>query len=96
MANNQTALYLPSYRSLLIDFSDMKLEAGECPEDLYQRLMAFVEDSLLGTSGQSHHTESLQEVNKLSPTLETLWYSHGGSFSSQVCLGLSRKDMVLS
>jgi len=55
-----------------IDFSDMQLEAGECPEDLYQRLMAFVEDSLLRTSGLSHHGESLQEDEELYPTLENL------------------------
>ena len=33
-----------------IDFSDIHLAADERPEDLYQRLMAFVEDSLLRTN----------------------------------------------
>jgi len=55
-----------------IDFSDMQFKAGERPEDLYQRLMAFVEDSLLRTSDLSHHGESLQEDKELSPTLENL------------------------
>ena len=31
----------------LIDFVDIHLETDERPEDLYQRLMAFTEDSLL-------------------------------------------------
>ena len=50
----------------------MQLEGGEHPEDLYQWLMAFVEDSLLQTSSLSHHGESLQEDEELSPTLENL------------------------
>jgi len=50
----------------------MQFKAGERPEDLYQRLMAFVEDSLLRTSDLSHHGESLQEDEELSSTLENL------------------------
>ena len=37
----------------LIDFSDIHLETDERPEDLFQRLMAFTEDSLLKAK-QSH------------------------------------------
>lgn len=53
-----------------IDFSDLHLEPNERPEDLYQRLMAFVEDCLLRTNGLTHHGEALLEDEELSPTLE--------------------------
>ena len=56
----------------LIDFSDIQLAANERPEDLYQRLMAFVEDTLLRTDGLCHHGEQLTEDEELSPTLENL------------------------
>ncbi|KAJ8369657.1 hypothetical protein SKAU_G00096850 [Synaphobranchus kaupii] len=55
-----------------IDFSDIHLEGDERPEDLYQRLMAFVEDSLLRPSGLSHHGEAVTEDEELSPTLENV------------------------
>lgn len=55
-----------------IDFSDIHLEPNERPEDLYQRLMAFVEDSLLRTNGLTHHGEAMPEDEELSPTLENL------------------------
>ena len=55
-----------------IDFSDIHLEADERPEDLYQRLIAFVEDSLLRSNGLSHHGEAMPEDEELSPTLENL------------------------
>ena len=39
-----------------LDFSDIKFEADERPEDLYQRILAFVEDNLLTSGGGiSHH-----------------------------------------
>ena len=54
-----------------LDFVDLKLEPDERPEDLYQRIMAFVEDSLLTTTcGISHHGEAPREDEELSPTLE--------------------------
>ena len=53
-----------------IDFSDIHLEPDERPEDLYQRIMAFVGDSLLHSNGLSHHGEALSEDEELSPTLE--------------------------
>ena len=38
-----------------LDLAEIKVEHGERPEDLYQRLMAFVEDNLFSTScGASH------------------------------------------
>ena len=54
-----------------IDFSDIHLAADERPEDLYQRLMAFVEDSLLHANGLTHHGEHVTENEELTPTLET-------------------------
>ncbi|KAJ8346823.1 hypothetical protein SKAU_G00282240 [Synaphobranchus kaupii] len=55
-----------------IDFSDIQPEGDERPEDLYQRLMAFVEDSLLRPNGLSHHGEAVMEDEELSPTLENV------------------------
>ena len=54
-----------------LDLADIKLEQGERPEDLYQHLMAFVEDNLLTVSGGiKHHEESPTEDEDISPTLE--------------------------
>ncbi|XP_073234993.1 uncharacterized protein [Porites lutea] len=53
-----------------IDFSDIHLAADERPEDLYQRLMAFVEDSLLRANDLTHHGEHVAEDEELTPTLE--------------------------
>jgi len=36
--------------ALFINFADIHLESNETPEDLYQRLMAFVEDILLNAN----------------------------------------------
>ena len=56
-----------------LDFADIKLEVGERPEDLFQRLTAFVEDSLLTPNcGISHHGEPLAEEEELTPTLENM------------------------
>ena len=53
-----------------IDFSDIHLAADEHPEDLYQRLSAFVEESLLRANGLTHHGEQVSEDEELSPILE--------------------------
>ena len=53
-----------------LDFANLHLEADERPEDLYQRLMAFVEDSLLRANSLSHHGEVTTEDEELTPTLE--------------------------
>ena len=56
-----------------LDFADIKLEPDERPEDLYQRLMAFIEDNLLTKSGGiSHHGDAVAEDEDLSPTLENV------------------------
>lgn len=53
-----------------IDFSEIHLAADERPEDLYQRLTAFVEDSLLRANGLTHNGQAVQEDEELTPTLE--------------------------
>ena len=56
-----------------IDFNNIKLEPGERPEDLYQRLQSFVEDSLLTVDSPiKHHGEVSTEDEKLSPSLENM------------------------
>ena len=54
----------------LILTSCIHLAADERPEDLYQRLKAFVEDSLLYANGLTHHGEHVPEDEELTPTLE--------------------------
>ena len=54
-----------------IDFADFKLKPGEKPEDLYQRIVAFVEDNLLTTeSGITHHDEDPDEDEEVTPMVE--------------------------
>ena len=53
-----------------LDFANFHLETDERPEDLYQRLMAFVEDTLLHANSLSHHDEPTPEDEELTPTLE--------------------------
>lgn len=54
-----------------VDFDSIKLRPNERPEDLFQRIMTFVEDNLLGPSSNiTHHNEQITEDEELSPTLE--------------------------
>ena len=54
-----------------LDFADIHLRPDEQPEDLYQRLMAFVEDNMLRSdSGITHHGEQVNEDEELCPSLE--------------------------
>ena len=56
-----------------IDFDDIKMESDDRPEDLYQRLMAFVEDNLLlSNNAITHHGATITEDEELTPTLENL------------------------
>lgn len=56
-----------------IDFNSIKLEPGERPEDLFQRLQSFIEDSLLKSDGSiKHHGEIPTSDEELSPSLENL------------------------
>lgn len=54
------------------DFSDIHLAADERPKDLYHRLLAFIEDTLLRTNSLSHHGEQLTEDEELTLALENL------------------------
>ena len=59
--------------SHFIDLINIKFDPDERPEDLFQRLMAFVEDSLLHPScGLRHHDEAITEEEELSPSLGNL------------------------
>ena len=53
-----------------LDFSEIQLEHDERPEDLYQRFMAFTEDSLLRSNSIQKHGALLTEDEELIPTLE--------------------------
>ncbi|XP_067660624.1 uncharacterized protein [Haliotis asinina] len=56
-----------------LDFDDIHLGVDERPEDLYQRLTAFIEDNLLlRDSGITHHGEAIAEDEEASPTVENL------------------------
>ncbi len=56
-----------------LNFVSFRLEPEEWPEDLFQHLMAFVDDNLLTKNGGiSHHGESPPEDEELSPTLENV------------------------
>ena len=56
-----------------LDFNDIHLEPDERPEDLYQRLVSFVEDNLLKSNdGVRHHGENITNDEEISPTLENM------------------------
>ena len=56
-----------------LDFINIHLKPDERPEDLFQRLTAFIEDNLLTTSSNiTHHGEQIAEDEELTPTLENL------------------------
>lgn len=56
-----------------LDLVNIKLKPDERPEDLFQRLTAFVEDNLLlMSSGLQHHGEPPAEDEEMTPTLENL------------------------
>ena len=56
-----------------LDFSNIKLEAGERNETLYQRMSAFINDNLLKADGNlTHDDEEITSDEIVSPTLENL------------------------
>ena len=55
-----------------LDLAEIKLEARERPEDLNQRLVAFIDDNLLTVGGLSHHGHRLTEDEEITPTLENI------------------------
>ena len=56
-----------------LDFTDLRLEQVERPEDLYQRIVAFVEDNLLlKGSSIKHHGEASEEDEEMTPSFENI------------------------
>ena len=54
-----------------LDFNDIKLRSDENPEDLYQRLLAFVDYNLLKRDGGiTHQGEPVTDDEELTPTIE--------------------------
>ncbi|CAB4026150.1 Retrovirus-related Pol poly from transposon opus, partial [Paramuricea clavata] len=56
-----------------LDFNNIHLEADERPEDLYQRLVSFIDDNLLkADDGIRHHGENVTADEDISPTMENI------------------------
>ena len=56
-----------------LDFSSIELEPDERPKDLYQGLIAFIENNLLIATGSvTHHGEVMTRDKEMSPTLENM------------------------
>ena len=54
-----------------LDLSLIKYELDESPEDLFQRIMAFFEDNLLGATGNiSHHGQRPIDDEEVTPSVE--------------------------
>lgn len=58
--------------SHFLDFDNIFLEAGERPENLFQRLMSFVDDHLTPNGNISQYSEIPENEDELSPKLENL------------------------
>ena len=62
---------LQSTGSRFLDLANISLKPEQRPEDLFQSLMAFIENNLLTTSsGITHHGEITDTDEELSPSLE--------------------------
>ena len=56
-----------------LDFADIQLQADERPEDLYQRLVAFVEDNILQRGSVIlHHGDAINVDEEMTPSLENM------------------------
>ena len=56
-----------------LDFNDIRLEPDERPEDLYQRLLSFIDDNFLTANGNiRHHDEDVSTDEELTPSLENI------------------------
>ena len=56
-----------------LDFNEITLRQDERPEDLYQRLLAFIDDYLLKREGViSHQGINIDEDEEMSPTVENM------------------------
>ena len=55
----------------VLDWADISLKPGERPEELYQRLLAFVDDNLMTSDGGVKHlNEDIAEDEETTPSLE--------------------------
>ena len=55
----------------VLDLADMSLKPGERPEELYQRLLAFMDDNLMKTDNAiTHLGEEITEDEEVTPSLE--------------------------
>ncbi len=56
-----------------LDLADIMLQPDEKPEDLYQRIVAFIEDNLLQKdSNITHHDERIEEDEEITPSMENM------------------------
>jgi hypothetical protein len=56
-----------------LDFDEIKLLPDERPEDLYQRLLAFIDDNLLKKEGGiTHHSDAIDDDEEMTSTIENL------------------------
>jgi hypothetical protein len=54
-------------------YNNIRLEPDERPEDLYQRLLSFIDDNSLTANGKiRHHGEDVSTDEKLTPSLEDM------------------------
>ena len=56
--------------SRFLTLSSMKLEPGEKPEDLYQKIVSFFDDNLLTTDGLLHRGAHVAVDETITPTIE--------------------------
>ncbi len=64
--------------SRFLDFNNIRLEPGERPEDLYQRLVGFIDDNLLRANGNiQHHGENVTVDEEITPSSKMLLLLHG-------------------
>lgn len=56
-----------------LDLVSIKLTPGERPEDLYQRIVSFIDDNLLTADGNlDHHGDTVTTDEQLTPSLENV------------------------
>ena len=59
--------------SRFLDLSSVRQLPGERPEDLYQRIVSFIDDNLLTTDGSlTHHSVAVTMDEEISPSLENV------------------------
>ena len=59
--------------SRFLDLTKIKLSGGDRPEDLFQKLVSFIDDNLLTTDGAlTHHAAKVEKDEEMSPTLENM------------------------